>query len=109
MSKSIDICLDLNSVNVAKVQALICYPSYLSCLCLILEQGATMSDADLPGEVQRYINVYLSLNSADSDLVKKLIEFLRNQLCQRVQEVGQLVPVSVGLPNLATLCLLGRI
>ena len=29
-------------------------------------------------EVHRYINVYVSLNSADSDSVEKLIESLRN-------------------------------
>ena len=78
MPKSIDICLDLNSVDVAEVETFICDSRYLSGLFLILEQSATVSDADLPGEVHRYINVYVSLNSADSDSVEKLIESLRN-------------------------------
>ena len=76
MLESIDICLDLNSVYVAEVETLIRDPSHLSCQFLILEKSAALSDTHLPSEVQRYINVHLGLNSADSDLVKEFVEFL---------------------------------
>ena len=73
MSESIDICLDLNGVNVAEVETLICYPSYLSCLFFILEESTTLSDADLPSEVHGNIYVHLGLNSTDDNSVKEFV------------------------------------
>ena len=78
MLKSVDFVPDLHSVDVAKVETLICDPRYLSCLCLILEQSAATSHANLPSEVHWSVNVHLSLNSADGNSVKKLIELLRD-------------------------------
>ena len=74
MSKSIHISLYLHGVDVAEVETLICYPSDLSCQFIVLEQSAAMSDAHLPCEVQRFIYVHLSLNSANSYSVKELVE-----------------------------------
>ena len=78
MLKSVDLVPDLHSVDVAKVETLICYPRYLPCLCLILEQSAAMSHANLPSEVQWPVNVHQSLDSADGNSVKKLVELLRD-------------------------------
>ena len=78
MLKSINFCLYLYCVDVAEVKALICYPCYLVCHLLILEQSAALSDANLPGEVKWFINAYLGLHSADSNSVKEFVEFLRD-------------------------------
>ena len=78
MLKSINFCLYLYCVDVAEVKTLICYPRYLVCHLLILEQSATLSDTNLPGEVQWFIYVYLSLNSADGDSVKEFVKLLRD-------------------------------
>ena len=76
MLKTEDLCLDLNSVDIDKVETLVDYPSYLLSFCFILKQSSAMSDTDLPNEVQRYIDIYFSLNSADSNFVEKVVKFL---------------------------------
>ena len=81
MLKTKDLCLDLNSVDVDKVETLVNYSCDLLCLGFILKQSSTVSDTDLPDEVQRYIDVNFSLHSTNSNSVEKFVELLCDYLC----------------------------
>ena len=79
--KTKDLCLDLNSVDINKVETLVNYSCDFLCLGFILKQSSAVSDANLPDKVQRNIDVYFSLNSTNSNSVEKFVEFLCDDLC----------------------------
>ena len=80
MLKTKDFSLDLYSVDVDEIEALVYYSCDFLSLGFILKQSSTVSDTDLPDEVQRYIDVHFSLNSTNSNSVEKFVELLCDYL-----------------------------